>query len=40
MKSETEELFRYLERDGIASAYLHGDLYQRDRIRTLRDYKE
>lgn len=40
MKSETEELFRYLERDGIKSAYLHGDLFQRDRIRTLRDYKE
>jgi superfamily II DNA/RNA helicase len=40
MKHETEEIARYLQRDGIEAGYLHGDLEQRDRIRTLKDYKD
>ena len=39
-KIETEDIQRELVRDGYNAAYLHGDLRQRDRIKTLRDYKE
>jgi ATP-dependent RNA helicase DeaD len=39
-KHETEELERYLYRDGFQAAYIHGDMQQRDRMRALKDYKE
>lgn len=39
-KHETEELERYLYRDGFQAAYIHGDMHQRDRMRALKDYKE
>lgn len=39
-KHETEELERYLYRDGFDAAYIHGDMFQRDRIRALKSFKE
>lgn len=39
-KHETEELERYLHRDGFSAAYIHGDMYQRDRINALKAFKE
>lgn len=39
-KHETEELERYLYRDGFDAAYIHGDMFQRDRVRALRAFKE
>jgi superfamily II DNA/RNA helicase len=39
-KHETEELERYLFRDGFNAAYIHGDMHQRDRMNALKDYKE
>lgn len=39
-KHETEELERYLFRDGFAASYIHGDMDQRDRMRALKEYKE
>ena len=39
-KHETEELERYLYRDGFQAAYIHGDMQQRDRMRALKDFKE
>ncbi len=39
-KHETEEIERYLYRDGFNAAYIHGDMYQRDRVRALRGFKE
>lgn len=39
-KHETEELERYLFRDGFDAAYIHGDMYQRDRVKALRAFKE
>jgi superfamily II DNA/RNA helicase len=39
-KHETEELERYLFRDGFSAAYIHGDMYQRDRIKALQSFKE
>lgn len=39
-KSETEELERYLYRDGFSAAYIHGDMFQRDRVKALRAFKE
>lgn len=39
-KHETEELERYLHRDGFSAAFIHGDMFQRDRIRALKDFKE
>lgn len=39
-KHETEELERYLYRDGFSAAYIHGDMFQRDRIKALRAFKE
>lgn len=39
-KHETEELERYLYRDWFDAAYIHGDMYQRDRIKALRSFKE
>jgi ATP-dependent RNA helicase DeaD len=39
-KHETEELERYLYRDGFQAAYIHGDMHQRDRMRALQNYKE
>lgn len=39
-KHETEELERYLARDGYAVACIHGDMEQRDRMRALKAYKE
>lgn len=39
-KHETEELERYLYRDGFSAAYIHGDMQQRDRMRALKDFKE
>ena len=39
-KHETEELERYLYRDGFDAAYIHGDMFQRDRIRALKGFKE
>ncbi len=39
-KHETEELERYLFRDGFSAAYIHGDMQQRDRMRALQNYKE
>lgn len=39
-KHETEEIERYLFRDGFQAAYIHGDMHQRDRMRALKDYKE
>ncbi|MBP9812758.1 DEAD/DEAH box helicase, partial [Candidatus Gracilibacteria bacterium] len=32
-KHETEELERYLYRDGFSAAFIHGDMFQRDRVR-------
>lgn len=39
-KHETEELERYLFRDGFDAAYIHGDMYQRDRVKALKNFKE
>lgn len=39
-KHETEELERYLYRDGFDAAYIHGDMFQRDCVRALRAFKE
>lgn len=39
-KHETEELERYLYRDGFEAAYIHGDMFQRDRVKALRNFKE
>lgn len=39
-KHETEELERYLYRDGFDASYIHGDMFQRDRVRALRAFKE
>lgn len=39
-KHETEELERYLYRDAFEAAYIHGDMFQRDRVRALRAFKE
>lgn len=39
-KHETEELERYLFRDGFQAAFIHGDMHQRDRMKALKDYKE
>jgi ATP-dependent RNA helicase DeaD len=39
-KHETEEIERYLYRDGFSAAYIHGDMDQRDRMRALKAYKE
>lgn len=39
-KHETEELERYLYRDGFDAAYIHWDMFQRDRVRALRSFKE
>ena len=39
-KHETEELERYLFRDGFSAAYINGDMQQRDRMRALKDFKE
>lgn len=39
-KHETEELERYLYRDGFDAAYIHGDMHQRDRVRSLKNFKE
>lgn len=39
-KHETEELERYLHRDGFSAAYIHGDMFQRDRVKALRGFKE
>jgi superfamily II DNA/RNA helicase len=39
-KHETEELERYLHRDGFSAAYIHGDMFQRDRIQALKAFKE
>ncbi len=39
-KHETEELERYLYRDGHKAAYIHGDMQQRDRMRALKDFKD
>ena len=40
MKREAEELARYLDRDGFSVDYLHGDMMQRERMRSLRNFKE
>lgn len=39
-KHETEELERYLHRDGFSAAFIHGDMFQRDRINALKSFKE
>lgn len=39
-KHETEELERYLYRDNYDAAYIHGDMHQRDRVRSLKNFKE
>lgn len=39
-KHETEELERYLYRDGFSAAFIHGDMFQRDRINALKSFKE
>ena len=39
-KHETEELERYLFRDGFSAAYIHGDMHQRDRTNALKDFKD
>lgn len=39
-KHETEELERYLHRDGFDAAYIHGDMFQRDRVNALKKFKE
>ncbi len=39
-KHETEELERYLFRDGFSAAFIHGDMFQRDRIKALKSFKE
>lgn len=39
-KHETEELERYLYRDGFEAAYIHGDMFQRDRVNALKKFKE
>ena len=39
-KIDTEELERYLYRDGFNAAYIHGDMMQRDRVRALKGFKE
>jgi ATP-dependent RNA helicase DeaD len=38
-KHETEELERYLYRDGFAAAYINGDMMQRDRVRAIEAFK-
>lgn len=39
-KHETEELERYLYRDGFSAAFIHGDMFQRDRVSALKNFKE
>jgi superfamily II DNA/RNA helicase len=39
-KHETEELERYLYRDGFSAAYIHGDMFQRDRVKALKAFKD
>jgi len=39
-KHETEELERYLYRDGFSAAFIHGDMFQRDRVKALKNFKE
>lgn len=39
-KHETEELERYLYRDGFSAAYINGDMMQRDRVRAIQAFKE
>lgn len=39
-KHETEELERYLFRDGFSAAFIHGDMFQRDRIKALKSFKD
>lgn len=39
-RHETEELERYLYRDGFNASFIHGDMQQRDRIRALKNFKE
>jgi superfamily II DNA/RNA helicase len=39
-KHETEELERYLYRDGFSAAFIHGDMFQRDRVKALKSFKE
>lgn len=39
-KHETEELERYLYRDGFAASFIHGDMMQRDRVRALQSFKD
>jgi superfamily II DNA/RNA helicase len=38
-KHETEELERYLYRDGFSAAYINGDMMQRDRVRAIEAFK-
>jgi len=38
-KHETEELERYLYRDGFSAAYINGDMFQRDRVRAIEAFK-
>ncbi len=38
-KHETEELERYLHRDGFSAAYINGDMMQRDRVRAIEAFK-
>lgn len=38
-KHETEELERYLHRDGFSAAYINGDMFQRDRVRAIEAFK-
>lgn len=39
-KHETEELERYLYRDGFSASFIHGDMMQRDRVRALQSFKD
>jgi superfamily II DNA/RNA helicase len=39
-KHETEELERYLYRDGFSAAYINGDMMQRDRVRAIQAFKD
>lgn len=39
-KHETEELERYLYRDGFSASFIHGDMMQRDRVRALQAFKD
>ncbi len=38
-KHETEELERYLHRDGFSAAYINWDMMQRDRVRAIEAFK-